>query len=557
METRQDYPTSVLIKRLLKVMSHLLPYIGLAVFFAVLGFVVTMGIPSYLIYLIFSVMEGQELSWWQLVLLVLLALGLGAFRYGEHYFGHFVAFHSLADLRKLIFAKLRRLAPAKLDRQDSGSLLKMIGEDIEALEVFFAHTIAPICTGILTAILSASYFAMISPWFGLLALGTYMLLAVILPNRFAQQLQPHLQAQNKERSAYVSYFLESLKAMRDLTQFGKADSRFASLTDKSQEVNRLEHHVARQQFIQQSLTFLVVGLSLTAFALLGIFFVREEQLSVFSASLALVGFSSSFAPFLELGRLPLGFKRAMNAGRHVFGLLDEAEPVQTGETGTVELDEVELAHINFHYEQRNQEIFKDFSAHFESGKMIGIVGQSGSGKSTLMKLIMRWYDAQSGSLLLTNREIKTIDRQFLQGSIAYVPQTAQLFHQTLRENLLLGQSDVTDEAIWDLAERCRIKERLERLPDGLDTVIDGEADFSAGERQRLELMRALLKKADAYIFDEPTSNLDSLNEAAFLSIVKEECQGLVFLISHRPSTVAFADEVYELQTSKLIKRRTL
>lgn len=555
MENKRIYPTREILARLLQVMRHLLPFIGLAVLFAVLGFVTTLAIPSLLIILGFSALKNQAPSAWYVLLLIGLALARGLFRYGEHYFGHYVAFHSLADLRKLIFAKLRRLAPAKLDRQDRGKLLKMIGEDIEALEIFFAHTLAPICTGILSAHLIAIYFAGFSLWFTLIALTTYLLLAVALPRKFALDLEHFLQEQHQRRTSYISFFLESLKAMGDLVQFGKVQERFEFLSQKSQQVNQLERQIAQKQFLQQALTFLVVGMAVMLFALTAFYQIQKGQLLLERAVLALVAFSSSFAPFLELGRLPLGFKRAMNAGSNVFGLLDEKEPIQTGQASTVSLEQISMEDIHFAYDNRNVPIFEQLSAHFEKGKIIGLVGSSGCGKSTLMKLLMRWYDPQAGRIIFTGQDSRDIDRQYLQASFAYVPQTAQLFHQSLRENLLLGKSGISDEAIWDLAAKCRIKERLEGLPEGLDTIVDGEKDFSAGERQRLELMRALLKKANCYIFDEPTSNLDSLNEAAFLSIVKEECQGMVFLISHRLSTVAFADEVYELTPSQLKRIR--
>ena len=555
MENKRTYPTREILARLLQVMRHLLPFIGLAVLFAVLGFVTTLAIPSLLIILGFFALKNQAPSAWYVLLLIGLALARGLFRYGEHYFGHYVAFHSLADLRKLIFAKLRRLAPAKLDRQDSGKLLKMIGEDIEALEIFFAHTLAPICTGILSALLIAIYFTGFSPWFTLIALATYLLLAVALPRKFALDLENFLQEQHQRRTSYISFFLESLKAMGDLVQFGKVQKRFEFLSQKSQQVNQLERQIAQKQFLQQALTFLVVGMAVMLFALTALYQVQERQLLLERAVLALVAFSSSFAPFLELGRLPLGFKRAMNAGSNVFGLLDEKEPIQTGQASTVSLEQISVEDIHFAYDNRNVPIFEQLSAHFEKGKIIGLVGSSGCGKSTLMKLLMRWYDPQAGRIVFTGQDSRDIDRQHLQASFAYVPQTAQLFHQSLRENLLLGKSGISDEAIWDLAAKCRLKERLEILPEGLDTIVDGERDFSAGERQRLELMRALLKKANCYIFDEPTSNLDSLNEAAFFSIVKEECQGMVFLISHRLSTVAFADEVYELTPSQLKRIR--
>lgn len=555
MDTKTNYPTREILSRLLQVMKHLLPFIGLAVFFAVLGFVTTVAIPSLLIVLGFSALKGQVISFWSLLLLIGLALARGLFRYGEHYFGHYVAFHSLADLRKLIFAKLRRLAPAKLDRQDSGALLKMIGEDIEALEIFFAHTLAPICTGILSALLMVLYFAGLSSWFTVIAIVTYFLLAMALPRQFALGLEDLLQKQQQARTSYVSFFLESLKAMGDLTQFGKAQERFEQLSQTSQQVNQLERQVAQKQFLQQALTFLVVGMAIMLFAVAAIAQVQEGSLSLEKAVLALVGFTSSFAPFLELGRLPPGFKRAMNAGRNVFALLDEKEIEQTGQITAVNLDHILVENLDFAYDNRNLPIFENFSVQFEKRKIIGLVGSSGCGKSTLMKLLMRWYDPQTGSISFSGQDSREVKRQHLQASFAYVPQTAQLFHQSLRENLLLGKAGISDDVIWDLAAKCRLRERLESLPEGLDTVIDGEADFSAGERQRLELMRALLKKADCYIFDEPTSNLDSLNEAAFLSIVKKECQGMVFLISHRLSTVAFADEVYELAPSQLKRIR--
>lgn len=551
MEAKRTYPSKQLLFRLFQIMKHLLPALGLAIIFAVSGFTVSVAIPVLLLNQGFLAVGGQAPSLGFLFLLLALAIGRGLFRYGEHYFGHYVAFHSLADLRKLVFAKLRRLAPAKLDRQDSGSLLKMIGEDIEAIEVFFAHTVAPVCTGLISAFIMWVFLSRISPALGFLALLTYLLLAVVLPQNFARHLQKLLSKQADDRTRYISYFLESLKAIHDLSQLGQTSKRFSCLEQKSQGLNSIERQVAQKQFFEQALTFLVVGLSVMGFAILSLFQLNQGDIDLTQAGLALVAFSSSFAPFLELGRLPLGFKRAMNASRQVFSLLDEPEADSSGLKTDVRIESVDINHLNFDYEGREQGLFQGLSARFEKGRIIGIVGGSGTGKSTLMKIIMRWYDPKAGQVLLSGQDHQTFHRQHLQASFAYVPQVAQLFHKSLRENLVLGRTDISDEVIWTLAAKCRLKERLERLPEGLDTVIDGETTFSAGEAQRLELMRALLKEADCYIFDEPTSNLDSLNEAAFLSIVKEECRGMVFLISHRLSTVAFADEVYELNHSQV------
>lgn len=552
---KNEYTTTMLIPRLLQSMKQLLPRIGLAVAFAVFGQVVTVAIPVLLIYLAFSVLSGQQVSLIWLVLFVCLALLRGAFRYGEHYFGHYVAFHTLAAYRNLIFAKLRRLAPGKLDRQDSGTLLKMIGEDIEALEVFFAHTIAPICTGVLVAAGLTIYFS-ISNWLlGLLALLTYSILSLLIPIQFSKRLEPLLAKQNTSRKEYVSYFIESLKSMKDLMQFQQTEQRFLNLTNKSQCVNKQEQEVAQVNFMQYAVSFLVVGLSVLFFAWITFELVETAQLSLANGVGIIVAFTSSFAPFLELSRLPLGFKRAMNAGRNIYTLLDEPEMEQMGEKIEFSIEDIDIVELDFDYSDRQVGLYQNLSVQFDQQGIIGLVGESGSGKSTLMKLIMRWYEWQSGDIRLSGTDSRQIDKHHLQASFAYVPQIPQLFNQTIRENLLLGRTDISDQEILDLAEKCYMKERILSAPYGLDTVVQSADDFSAGEGQRLELMRALLKGADCYIFDEPTSNLDSLNEACFIQLVKEYCKGMVFLISHRSSTMACADHIFRLDSGHLVKER--
>ncbi len=264
----------------------------------------------------------------------------------------------------------------------------------------------------------------------------------------------------------------------------------------------------------------------------------------------LVSFTSSFAPFLELSRLPLGFKRAMNAGRNIYALLDEKEAERTGDLVDVSVKDIVIEQLDFDYDDRETGLYRNLSVQFEQGGIIGLVGESGAGKSTLMKLIMRWYDWKQGQIRLSGLDSRKVDKAHLQGSFAYVPQVPQIFRQTIRENLLLGRTDVSDEVIMDLAEKCHMKERILAAPQGLDTIVEA-SDFSSGEGQRLELMRALLKNADCYIFDEPTSNLDSLNEARFTQLVREHCQGMVFLISHRSSTMACADRIFRLENGNL------
>lgn len=553
MSTNESLSTRQMVRKLFASMRHLLRYVYIAVLFAVLGFLATILIPAFIIHLLF---QASAPSWTALVILILLALARGAFRYGEHYFGHYVAFRVLAEYRNAAFAKMRRLAPSKLDTQDSGALLKMIGEDIEALEVFFAHTIPPVLTASCVTLLMLPYFVTVH-WSIALVVGiTYALLAIGVPNVFAQKLEPLLRQQTASRKTYLSQFMESLRGVRELVQYQQVEQKFATLEEYSQAVNEREREVAIVQFVQTSVTFLIVGLAILVVAILTMQGVTTGTLNIAQATTAIVVFSTSFAPYLELSRLPLGFKRAVNAGRHVFDLLDEEEPVRTGVAEAPSVQFAEMERVSFKYANREQLIFDQLSQTFQGPKIIGIVGASGSGKSTLMKLLMRWYDATEGRILIEDIPVEHVTPQAWQTKFAYIPQVPQIFNQSIRENLTLGNQEITDEQIWQAARQCNIADTIAATPQGLDTLLKNEQPiFSAGELQRLELTRALLKQADCYIFDEPTSNLDSLNEASLLQVIREHCQGLVFLISHRSSTTACADVVYRLDKGILTKEK--
>lgn len=544
-----------LIIRLINFMKKLLPVILLAVFFAVFGFLITVYIPARIISLGFDALNGEKIKIISLIVLVILAISRGFFRYGEHYFGHFVAFNVLADFRREIFSKLRRLAPSKLDSQDSGALLKLIGEDVEALEVFFAHTLAPITTGTIVSIVLIVYFLQYNFHLSLIAIIVYFILAVIIPNVFSSKLKPHLEVQQKYRKSYTSYFLESLRGMKDLLQLGVEKERFKNLSKESRIVNKKERNVAKLNFLQFSYSFLTIGFGVLAFAFVDFILVNKNVISVKDAVITLVVFSSSFAPFLELSRLPLGLGRALQAAKQTFSLLDENEPV--GNDGSKEIEkinEIKFENVDFSYPKRDKMIFENLNLHFEDEKIVGLVGESGSGKSTLMKMVMKWYMAKSGKISLNEEDILEIDSRKLQEKIAYIPQFPQIFSQTIRENLVLGNDKITDEEILEIAEKCRLKDVILSTENGLDTKINSEKIiFSSGEMQRLELMRALLKRADVYIFDEPTSNLDTLNESIILNLIKENCKGMVFLISHRMSTVSFSDVVYKVENGKCFK----
>lgn len=556
MNNPAEISTRRLVKRMMGLVKHLKLQIGIAVGFAVLGFLATILIPSIIVDLGFKSLAGKTPQITMLLGLFCLGVLRGLFRYGEHYFGHYVAFKTLANFRKLVFQKLQQLAPAKLDNQDSGSMLKMISEDIEALEVFFAHTIPPILTASSITLILTLYFWNVAPSLAIIGLITYAILAVGLPKVFAAYLQPLLKKQAIARKKYISYFSDSLQGMKELVQFKQTQRYFNLLTTKSKQVNAQEKDVSVAQYLQSAVTFLVIGLALIVFASLTLLGIEHETINLQKGVTAIIIFATSFAPYLELSRLPLGFKRAINAARQVFVLLDEPEFNKDGVAFNESIDELELNKIAFAYPTRKQAIFEDVSATFEKHKIIGLIGPSGSGKSTLMKLIMRWYNVTNGEIKLNKHDLKQYNAKDIQQHIAYIPQIPQIFKQTIRENLTFGNVAITDEQILVAAQKCHIKEKVLATKQGLDTIISSEQKiFSAGELQRLELTRALLKNADCYVFDEPTSNLDSLNEAAFLQVIRDQCKGYVFLISHRPSTVACSDVIYKIVDKKLIRTK--
>lgn len=530
-----------LMLRLFQFGKELSKYYILAVLFAVLGFLITVIIPVYLLNLFFKVSPNLI----HLVILILLAILRGLMRYGEHYYGHYVAFRVLAKFRKLVFNKLRKLAPGKLDTQNKGQLLKVIGEDIEALEVFFAHTLPPISTAIIVTIILMIYFISINFYLAIIAFVTYFILAIIIPNLFANRLHPLLKKQNELKKSYTAYFLEVLNGIFDLVLNHKTKPFLSELNMKSKEVNIQEKKIASVSVVQSATSFLVIGIMILLFSV--VTFKGNDLILSLSA---LIVFSGSFAPYLELARLPLGLKRALNAATDIFELFDEKEINKSGEYTTEEITKINVNQVSFSYEKRAQTILDQIDLSVSNNKIIGVIGKSGSGKSTLMKLIMKWYLPQ-GKIQLNDMDLLKLDGHQLQNEICYVGQFPKIFNQTIRENLSLGK-EVSEEEIIEVCKKCNIWNVIEKLEKRLDTPLRFDSKiFSSGELQRLELARAFLKNANCYIFDEPTSNLDSLNEALFLNLIKQHCNGIVFLISHRKSTTSIADEVYCVENGKL------
>lgn len=546
---KQDSTFKIIVK-LISFMKHLTAQLIMAIVFAVAGFIVTVAIP----YIISFTALYRKINLNVLIVLIILALLRGLFRYGEHYFGHYVAFRVLADYRKTIFRKLRNLAPSLLDGQNSGQLLKMIGEDIEALEVFFAHTLAPITTASISFVIMAIFFFNINYLLMTIVLITYVFLALIFPILFAKKLDLILKQNSITRNKYMNLFLESLSGSKELMQFNQSENYFNKINQASEFVYQNEKRITMLNGIQNAVTFSFIGLMLCIYTYSSYILIIKSLLDFNVAVLSLVVFVSSFAPFLELSRLPLGLKKSLTAAREIFNLLDLQENIYQDKVLSLKIEDIKVSNLSFSYPKRNELILEELDFNLDAKKIVGIIGESGSGKSTLVKLLMKWYMQRQGKIVIDSIDIEDLNAYHHGKNFVYIPQNPVFFAISIRENLRLYNKDINDQMIMEALDKCNIKERVLELKDGLDTVFKyGIKMFSDGELQRLELARAFLKNANCYIFDEPTSNLDSLNEAIFIDIVKKHCDKMVFLISHRLSTVMFADEIYEVKNKKIFK----
>ncbi|MCI2171800.1 amino acid ABC transporter ATP-binding/permease protein [Schleiferilactobacillus perolens] len=488
----------------------------------------------------------QSLAWVLVAGVILAALCA----FAEQYAGHYVAFKVLADLRNTVYAKVERLAPAGLSAKRSGDLLKAVGSDIEAMEVFYAHTLVPIAIGIGFTIILAVGYAQIS-----LAAAVVMLLVASVIGFALPFFKYHQLAQANAQLATVQAttqqeMLEAVRGRDALLQLAAVDQQMQTVDDQYQEEAPAQQKVGLLNWQKNWLAWVII---LASWLLLAAWIGVQTNFSRTLVPL-LLAFPFSFRPLLALSSLPDALSKGLGATRRIFALLDTPEPVTN--TGEVKLarpiDEIAVDHLTFAYPERSQTILEDVSLTLHSGQIGGIIGESGAGKSTLVKLLMKWYPAPVGTIRINDLSITDIQTQSLWQRINYLPQQAQIFHTTIQQNLTLGDTEITDPAITRVLEQVKLTHRIAQLPQGLQTIIDPTAPaLSAGELQRLALARAFLHPSSLLILDEPTSNLDVLNEKIILTSVKHYYFGMVLMITHRSETLGVCDVVWRLQDSHL------
>jgi len=493
-------------------------------------------------------METQTLF----IALIVMAVMRGIFHYGEQYCNHFIAFKLLAIIRHKVFAALRKLCPAKLEGRDKGNLISVITSDIELLEVFYAHTISPIAIAILTSLVMILFIGRISPVAAVLALTGYLAVGAVIPLFFGKRGADKGMEFRSGFGDLNSFILDSLRGLDETIQYCQGEKRTKEMAERSDRLGGVQKGLNKLEASQRSVTNLVILLFSFAMLFLMIALRQTGSVDLTGMLVGTIAMMGSFGPVTALASLSNNLNQTLASGERVLAILEEEPKVEeVSGAESVSFADAEADNIDFAYEE--EQILKDYSVRIPKGKVIGIHGASGSGKSTLLKLLMRFWDVQGGRLLISGRDVRGINTSNLREMESYVTQETVLFHDSIANNIAIGKPGAAREEIMEAAKKASIHDFIMSLPKGYDTEVGELGDtLSGGEKQRIGISRAFLHDAPFILLDEPTSNLDSLNEGIILKSLKEgKGDKTVLLVSHRKSTMNLADVVYEMDNGRI------
>ena len=489
-------------------------------------------------------------------LLVCFAVARGILRYAEQASNHYIAFKLLARIRHQVFDSLRRLAPAKLDGAKKGNLISIITSDIELLEVFYAHTISPIAIAVITSVVMTIFLGRIHPVFGVLALFFYVLVGAVIPVVNGRIGAAGGKEYREAFGALNTCVLDNLYGLEETLQYGQQEARIAKMAEQTGHLETVNGALKRGENLQRVITDGVILFAGVLAALVGGTLAENGSIPGSGAVIAVIALASSFGPAAALSALSNNLNHTLASGNRVLDILEEKPLVEevTGKEDTcgqnIHCDHVSFAYANTQEsgEEYGRGVLGPFPAHFTEKRIHGILGKSGCGKSTLLKLLMRFYEPDEGVIAYDGTKIGEINTAALRGGISYVTQETFLFHDTVAGNLKVAKEDATEEELERAARAASIHDLIMSLPDGYETKIaELGSSLSGGERQRLGIARAFLHDADILFLDEPTSNIDSLNEGMILRSLKEECADkTILMVSHRKSTMGIADDVLEM-----------
>lgn len=541
-----------------KIMASLIALLGslsyimiLAVINGSVGFVCAMGVTVFGAVGVAKVLgEAIALSYgWIIGLTISCGVLRGLLRYFEQYSNHYIAFRLLAVLRDKIFGALRVLCPAKLESKQKGSIIAMITSDIETLEVFYAHTISPICIAVLVSAAVFLFVGFVSSWYlALVALVGFLTIGIAVPLISSGRLKESGVKYRAEFASFSAYFLDSIKGIKDIVLNNAGEEREKEVNKRSDgllaETKKMKHNITRAG----SAIELTVSVFVLITLAVGIWLVRNDMLSLGRMIIGMVTVFSSFGPVIAVGSLPGNLTQTFASGDRVLNLLAEKPAVEAVTNGKdFDYENLDVKDLSFSYDGQT-EVLKDIKMHAEKGEIIGIVGESGCGKSTFLKLLLRFWERSGGEINYDDIDIDKINTDSLLKNVTMVSQSTYLFEETIEDNLRIAKPDATQEEIENACKMASVHDFIMTLPDGYKTQVGALGDnLSAGEKQRIGLARAFLRGSELILLDEPTSNVDSINEGIILRALKEQKnKKSIILVSHRESTMAIADRIYQV-----------
>lgn len=546
-----------------KIMASLVMLLGslayimiLAVINGSLGFVCAMGVTLFGAVGVAKVLgETIALSYgWIIALAIGCGVLRGLLRYLEQYSNHYIAFRLLAVLRDKIFGALRTLCPAKLESKKKGSIIAMITSDIETLEVFYAHTISPICIAVIVSLAVFIFVGNVSHWYiALAALVGYIMVGIVLPLVSSARLKASGVRYRAEFAAFNAFFLDSIKGIKDIVLNNAGESRKAEVDRRSDELlaetKKMKNDTARAF----SATELTVSAIIIAALVIGIVLVNCGMLSIGRMIIGVTAVFGSFGPVIAVSALPGNLTQTFASGDRVLDLLAEKPAVQPVENGSeFTFERLDVDDLSFSYDGETQ-VLSDICMHAQKGEIIGIVGESGCGKSTFLKLLLRFWQKDGGSICYNGTDIDAISEPSLLENVTMVSQTTYLFDETIEDNLRIAKPGASQEEIENACRMASIHDFIASLPEGYKTRAGALGDdLSSGEKQRLGLARAFLRGSGLILLDEPTSNVDSINEGIILKALRQQKRSKsIILVSHRESTMAVADRVYRVEKGRM------
>lgn len=540
--------------RLIGLVKPLSGYMALAVFMGLAGHLAATFITIFGGYAVTDAagIKAPFSMTFIIVSVIVFALLRGVLRYAEQSCNHFIAFKLLALIREKVFIALRRLCPAKLEGKDKGDLISVITSDIELLEVFYAHTVSPVLIAVLFSVILCLFIGRFHPLLGLIALAAYVTVGAVIPvatSKISGGDGLRFRTESGELSGFV---LDSLRGLPEILQYDCGEKRLEEMNVKIDGLSAAQKRMKNRASQNQGVTGTVILIFDLIMLLASAALYKNGSIDFAGTVIPTIALMSSFGPTVALSNLGSTLQNTFAAGNRVLDILEESPAVEEIFDGQdIEFSGAGAQNVTFSY--GGDVILKDLSVDIPKASVIGITGASGSGKSTLLKLFMRFWDTKEGQIRISDTDISKINTESLRNAESFVTQETHLFHDSIKNNIRIAKTNATDKEIEEACKKASVHDFIMTLKNGYDTPVGELGDtLSGGERQRIGIARAFLHDAPFMLLDEPTSNLDSLNEAIILkSLDTEKNDKTVLLVSHRKSTMRIADRIYSVEHGRM------